>query len=256
MASLELEMLALRRLGGVLLTTSRYAASLGAAAARGRWNRHLAAGHTRGWAVEVCGGLGLRVRVYGKAPEGPVLFVPNHRSYTDIVALASVVPCTFLAKSEVASWPLLGQAAAAGGTLFVQRGSKQSRCASRVAVAKALRAGVSVVVFPEGTSTGGPDVLPFRKGIFDVAASEGVSVVPVAIHYEAPEMAWVGDDTFVAHFQRVFRRPSHQVELHFGPALTGSDSERLRQEAWSWCRNRVQRLCGAEPHQEEYHAHL
>lgn len=239
-----------RRTQALLAITWAHAGALLGKRVAGRWTPTDAARHTQRWSSQLCESLGLRVQVTGQPLNSPCLYVPNHRSYSDVIVVGSALPCTFLAKSQVASWPLLGQAAAAGGTLFVRREARASRRAAREAVARTLLAGVSVVVFPEGTSTDHPSVLPFKPGVFEVATALGVPVVPVAIHYADPEMAWVGDDTFAGHFARVFRTKSHTVQLHFGPPLAESDSQRLRQMAWSWCNDRVASLCAGHTKQE------
>ncbi len=237
--------LASRRVASLVGVTGAEASGLALYSAVGMWSKQTAAARTQTWASELCRRLGLDVTVLGSPADGPALYVPNHRSYTDVIAIASQMPCTFLAKSEVGTWPFFGKAVAVGGTLFVERGSKESRRSAREAIAKTLEAGVSVVVFPEGTSTAEPLVRPFKQGLFQTAADLGVPVVPMALHYKDSDMPWVGDDTFLAHFYRVFGRSQSEVLVHFGPTLREKSAERLRGAAWHWCNCEVRRLCGA-----------
>ncbi len=234
--------LAVRRLGLLAAATSAGMARVLWAAGRRRWSPGLAAREAQRWACRLTEGLGIDVTRHGALPEGPVLLVGNHRSYIDIAALLSLCPASFLAKSELASWPLLGPAARLGNTLFVERESKTSRRAARNAVARRLGEGVPVVVFPEGTTTAGPGLLPFRPGIFATAAEAGITVVPVAVEYHERSHAWVDDDSFIPHFMRVFGAPAVGVEVSFGPALNGRDCDSLRNASWQWIDAELKRL--------------
>lgn len=186
------------------------------------------------WARSVSRVVGLGVEVTGTPPPAGTVLVANHRSYTDIAAIMASVSCAFLAKREVTRWPLLGAAARMGGTVFVARHNAQSRSEALRRLAALLERGHSVVVFPEGTSTRGPTVLPFRPGVFRLAAREGFTVVPVAIDYRYSADAWVGDDTFVGHFVRRFGKPTTPVSVHFGPPCTHRRGEPLRRFAQEW----------------------
>jgi len=121
----------------------------------------------------------------------------------------------------------------------VDRKNPESRQKSRTEVASRLAQGVSVVVFPEGTTTAGPGLKPFRTGSFQGAAGGEIPVVPVAVVYVHREDAWIGDDTFVGHFLRVFSRPRTDIFLAFGPQLRSSETATLQQQAWDWCEARV-----------------
>jgi 1-acyl-sn-glycerol-3-phosphate acyltransferase len=114
------------------------------------------------WHRGCCRIAGLQVRVRG-APEvrGPTLFVANHVSYLDIVVLGSLVDATFVAKSEIAVWPLIGLLARIGRTVFIHR--RAAYCAGQCdALAARLEAGQSLILFAEGTSSDGGRVLPSR----------------------------------------------------------------------------------------------
>ncbi len=201
---------------------------------QGGWSPQFAAKRAQGWAQKLVGDLGIDVRYFGTPPEQPVLFVANHRSYIDIVAILKRVPVAFLAKAELARWPLFGAAARYGNAVFVQRDNRASRRESREALKKILDAGVSVVVFAEGTTFEGPGILEFRRGMFHLAAEAGIPVVPVAVDYADSRDAWVGDDTFLGHFVRVFSKPTIQMTVAFGPTLCGADAEGMRSAAQDW----------------------
>jgi lyso-ornithine lipid O-acyltransferase len=194
----------------------------------------IGARHARAWGRWLLRALGVSPDVRGPVPTNPVLLVPNHRSYLDIPVLLASLPCVFLGKAEVAAWPLIGRGARAAGTLFVNRSSPASRLAARDRIFDALVRGLTVVVFPEGTTSAGPGVLPFRPGSLHVAAQLGVPVVPVAISYSHPDDPWVGETTLLGHFLDRFGDPEVRVAVRFGPTLRDADGRRLRDAAEEW----------------------
>lgn len=198
--------------------------------------------HARRWSNWMLDWMGIRLSVTGSPPSQPVLLVSNHRSYLDVVALASNAPCFFLAKQELLSWPVLGHAVRMGQAVTVQRECADSRGQARSRVADMLGSGLSVAVFPEGTTHAGPGILPFRPGLFHVAAQGGHAVMPVAVEVEREEDAFVGEDSFLSHFMRVFSRPKIEVALAFGPVLQGADPERLRAICAEWISDRLPRI--------------
>ncbi len=197
------------------------------------------------WAGRLIGGLGVDVTYRGSPPSTPVLFAGNHRSYLDILVLAARLPVAFMAKAEIKSWPILGPSAGDLGAIYVKREESSSRHDARDALRQRLEAGVSVVIFPEGTTSRGPGTLPFRHGAFGIAIDNGVPVVPVSIHYEDPALAWIGDDSFLPHFLRVMGRRRHRICVHIGEplhpqpgtsaALLAHDTRNLVQRALETC---------------------
>jgi len=186
------------------------------------------------WAAHLSRAFGIEAVVETPPPAPGALIVANHRSYLDLFATMSLMPITFTAKAELESWPIMGWAARTGGTIFVDRSSPESRDRTREIIRERLDEGLSMAVFPEGTTFEGPGLLEFRPGIFRLAAEGGFPVVPAAIWYEERENAWVGDDTFIGHFLRVFRKPVMRVHVAYGPPITGMDPEELRVQAWTW----------------------
>jgi len=177
---------------------------------------------------------GIKVRVSGTVPSEGVLLVSNHRSYMDVTVLGQWLPVTFLAKEELRSWPLLGFATASANCVFVNRSNPESRKRARETVREHLSGGTSIMVYPEGTSFEGPGLLTLKPGIFQMAAEAGVIVVPVAIEYDDPGDAWVGDDTFIRHFFQAFGKKEIGVALRFGPPMKSSDYETLRTCSREW----------------------
>lgn len=207
---------------------------------------------THEWGRWCARAVGLRVERTGAlaaASLGPALIVANHRSYADVPALAACLPCHFLAKAEVASWPVVGFAAQRSGTVFTTRDDPQSGAAALRELRSRLAHGVSMVIFPEGTTIGGPGIGPFQRGVFGLAAAAGVPVIPVAIEYADAEDAWVepGDASFVPHFLRCFARRAVPVRVAFGPALVMRDGDELRVATERWIRANLRAPAAAAP---------
>lgn len=185
----------------------------------------------RWWSRTACAILRLRVRRSGGPPAPASLLVANHVSWLEVVALSSVTPCGFVAKSEVARWPVIGALAGSAGTLFLRRGSSISAAVATQEAVLRLASGRSVAVFPEGTSTDGEDVLPFKASFFDAAARLGCDVQPVAVFYpkgaqDSAIAPFIGDDEFFPHLLRVLAEPEVIIQLRFAAPMCGHGRER------------------------------
>ncbi len=206
------------------------------AAARTGWRNRM----VRAWGRTMLRTMGGRVRVHG-APLEPIFVVSNHLSYVDIVALASSLPTVFVSKSEVARWPGIGMLARASGTIFVQRENKRDLPKAAGRIADELGRGSGVVLFPEGTSGPGRQLLPFRPSLLDPAARGELEVAFAAVSYQTPEgcppasqaVCWWGDMPFGGHVTRLLRLPYFEAEIRFGPEpLRGSDRKDLSSRLW------------------------
>ena len=153
--------------------------------------------------------LGIRYRVRGRPMTGRGAIVANHSSWLDIFALNACQNVYFVAKSEVAGWPGIGWLARATGTVFINRDPRQAREQNELFQARLL-AGHKLLFFPEGTSTDGLRVLPFKSTLFAAFYSHGLEHVmriqPVSVIYHAPKggaahfYGWWGDMPFQNHF--------------------------------------------------------
>ena len=165
--------------------------------------------------------LGLRMQVWIQSHTAPLL-VCNHVSYLDIIVLAAARPVRFVAKSEVRSWPWFGWLAQCAGTLFIKRDHRRSLPDSNRQLADLARQVGSLVMFPEGTSSDGQTVLPFRSSLLAGAAAENLSVLPVWIGYELPdgdvtqEVCWWGEMTLVPHLWRLLGYKEIISTVRFG----------------------------------------
>lgn len=136
----------------------------------------------QGWSKGLLWVLGIRWRWDGALPPGG-LVVANHISFIDIFALNGVMPACFVSKDEVAHWPLIGWLCRHTDTLFLERGSRTAAQRARENLVAHLAAGKRVVLFPEGTTSRGADVLPFHSALLQAAIDAGTPVTPVALRY-------------------------------------------------------------------------
>lgn len=187
--------------------------------------------------------VGLKLRTYGvPVTEGAVLYVANHVSYLDIPVISRIVTGTFVAKAEVSGWPLFGYAARITGTIFINRIGAEAK-AQREELVRRLAGGEHLIVFPEGTSTDGSSVAPFKSSLFSLAEHPALRdrliIQPLSIAYTrtrdgAPLVgplralyAWFGEGTLAPHMARLLGAPGGEVELRFlAPIRAGADTNR------------------------------
>ncbi len=186
--------------------------------------------------------LNIRVTYHGEIPGHKGIIMSNHRSYIDGVLIPSRIPYVVVAKSQVRSWPVVGQACRALKVIFVDRDSMESRRNTRITIKERLAEGLSVLIFPEGTTHMGPDILPFKPGMFNTCAEGGFGIIPAAIEYQNRDMAWIGTDTFVPHFFRAFSHRVVRVSVGFGKTITGTDSQEIRMKTEQWVSNETARF--------------
>lgn len=177
------------------------------AGARSPWPRRFLRGVGRA--------AGMRVRVSGEPLSGGVLFVANHMSWLDIMILAGASGTAFVSKEEVGRWPVIGWLARLNHTVFVARSDRSAVRDQADSLRAALERGQPVALFPEGTTDGGTEVLPFRASLFAslFPPIPEVKVQPVAIDYGAAggEIAWVGREGAGANVKRVLSRAGTAV---------------------------------------------
>ncbi len=177
------------------------------------------------WLQEACIGvlksLGITWKVDGQPPRLG-LVVSNHLSYLDIPIISAAMPCFFVAKMEVGGWPIFGKAARSGGTIFLDRSSLASAVSAADLISERLKLPVPVLLFPEGTSTDGAEVLRFHSRLIDPATSVGAPITATAIRYvieggvEERELCWYGDEPFATHLWKVLGVAGFSAHLHFG----------------------------------------
>lgn len=164
------------------------------------------------------------------------LIVSNHLSYLDILVFSTATPCVFVSKAEVANWVIIGQYARRAGTVFVHRHDRTDAARANVSIAASLRNRVPVVLFPEGGTTNGHEVLRFHASMLQPAIEEGETVTPCAIAYELQdgsveqEICWWGNMPLLAHALNLLGKRTIQARIVFGePLLATGDRKQLSQ---------------------------
>lgn len=176
--------------------------------------------------------LGLRFRCIGPAPEAGLL-VTNHLSYLDIIMLAALRPCVFVSKKEVSDWPIFGICAQLGGTIFVDRSHRCDVAGVSLQMREVLAEGLLIVLFPEGTSSGGASVLPFKSALIEPALRLGCPVTAAAIGYSiekgsvSEEICFWRDMSLLPHLLKVFAMPSIRAELRCGISRPRSGGRKM-----------------------------
>ncbi len=187
----------------------------------------------------VCKLLGIRVHLSGApiAP-GPVLLVSNHISWLDIPILASIAPLSFVAKNEVATWPFISWLAKLQRTVFIDRTRRSSVAQTRGQILDRLTAKERVILFAEGTSSDGNQVLPFKSSLFaaiEPSESNGaghlvqtVAIVYTRVHglpmncQQRPAVAWYGDMDMLSHAWGVLKLGPLDVQVRLGEPVAMS----------------------------------
>jgi 1-acyl-sn-glycerol-3-phosphate acyltransferase len=172
--------------------------------------------------------LDIRSQVEGQPPACG-LVVSNHLSYLDIIIISATMPCFFVAKMEIVGWPFFGRAARSGGTIFLDRSSLASATTVAEQITERLELPVPVLLFPEGTSTDGAQVLRFHSRLIEPAITAGAPITAAAIRYvieggvEERELCWYGDEEFITHLWKVLGVKGFAAQLHFGEPRIYSD---------------------------------
>jgi 1-acyl-sn-glycerol-3-phosphate acyltransferase len=168
-----------------------------------------------------------RVRTSGPMPTSGLL-VCNHLSYVDILVLASLTPAVFVAKREVKSWPVFGWFATLAGTLFVERERRTQVGLTTNEIQSALDQGALVVLFPEGTSSGGETVLPFKSSLLEPATHQTNSLFAGLIQYQiedgdvSEEVCYWKDMTLLPHLINLFSKRTIHATVRFKQLREGS----------------------------------
>ncbi len=162
---------------------------------------------------------GIEVELVGRLPQGPAVVVANHLGYIDPMVLCSLLPCSAIAKHEIAGWACIGQPLVRLNVKFVRRGSPASGARVLLSCLRTLQHGVSVLNFPEGTTSRG-GLLPFHRGAFWLAQRTGLPVVPIGMDFEDLGLCWVDDEAFLPHYFKLWTsRGRRKVRVSVGEPL-------------------------------------
>jgi 1-acyl-sn-glycerol-3-phosphate acyltransferase len=188
-------------------------------------------------------GMGIEIDVVGRFPErGSV--ISNHLSYVDIVVFAALHPCVFVAKAEIAEWPVVGWMTTMSGTVYVARGHGGSAMKARRGMQDTVDAGLPVVFFPEGTTTNGRQMLKFHSGLLAQAMQGGAPVTAAHMRYSlgaengpgvsvADDVCYWGDRNMLAHIFTFLGLRGVRAEVRFadGPIAFSSDGVHRKKAA-------------------------
>jgi len=195
-----------------------------------------------GWARASARIMGLTINVRNRPPTAPFLLISNHLSYIDVVILACLLNCAFVAKSEVARWPVLGFICGNLDTIFINRKSKRDLLRTMSTAEATLNRGLGLVLFAEGTSTGGGRPQPFKSSLLEFAARRRLPVHYASIGYVAPpgeqpaeeSVCWWGSMTFPGHLFGLLQLSEFEANLTFGPEpIINEDRRVLAAQLWS-----------------------
>jgi lyso-ornithine lipid O-acyltransferase len=192
------------------------------------------------WLQQICRRVGrifrLEIQFDGAIP-GCGLLVCNHVSYMDILVLVSLAPAVFVAKREVKSWPVMGLLARLGGTVFINRQRRTHVGEVNDEIQAALDDSALVVVFPEGTSSDGRDVLPFKSSLLEPATQQKHPLTVGRVRYTLADggddeaVAYWGDAVFFTHLLELLSRDKVRASVRFAPVTDhGNDRKELAQQ--------------------------
>ena len=190
----------------------------------------------------MCAILSVQRDVDGPIPrDGAFLVASNHLSYLDILVLGSLYPTLFLAKREIASWPVFGFVARGAGTLFVDREQVRDVVRAGREMSDRLELGIPVTIFPEGRSSRGTEILPFQPSLLEPAARGGIPCWAASISYETPgserapsrTICWHDSESLLTHFPRLIGLRHVIAHVRFAPLpVTSNDRKALASALW------------------------
>lgn len=187
-------------------------------------NAHQRGRVIRWWCRRLLSCFNIKVKVFGTPPDHTTqrtMFVANHISWSDIHALNSIIPVRFIAKLEIKSWPVFGYLVTKSGTLFINRTIRKDAARIVEMTTDSLKQSENVCFFPEGTTTDGTHVMPFKSSIIQAAIDANASLWPLTIYYPTTDgqpnltMAYAGETTMIESMDQILRLRYPVVELHF-----------------------------------------
>jgi 1-acyl-sn-glycerol-3-phosphate acyltransferase len=190
---------------------------------------------------------GMKVEIIGERPKPPFFLVANHLSYSDIPLIRSILECVFVAKREIEGWFAAGRIVGDMANIYVDRGNRRDIPHAGTEILARLDEGEGVVVFPEGTSTKGEEVLPFNSSFFEFAAKTDLPIHYASISYRvdvpgknaSEYICWWDDTSFAAHLFRLFQLRECTAVVTFGcQTVVDSNRKMIAKELWKRVNNK------------------
>jgi 1-acyl-sn-glycerol-3-phosphate acyltransferase len=214
---------------------------------------------SRRWSAALLQMLGVQLRLGGAPVPNGALLVANHVSWLDVLVVNSVCPATFVSKHEVGDWPAVGLLLARSGTILLRRGCGRAAKKAVDAIGALLSAGRTVAIFPEGTTSNGSHVLPFRPALFQAAVDQQRAVQPLTLSYHDARgepcraAPFIGETHFLQSLRRIALAPRIVARVRILPAQSArpapAQSARglARRRLAARCRRLIlEQLCGQQ----------
>lgn len=205
-------------------------------------NRHRKSRLVQWWCGRLLAAFNIKVVASGKVPNSglqlnKVMFVANHISWSDVHALNSIVPVRFIAKSEIRHWPIFGYLVRQANTLFIDRNLKKDAKRIMDAAVESLRNGDNLCFFPEGTTTNGTMILPFKSSLIQAALEAEALIWPIAIRYPDTQnnfntgVAYAGETSLTESMLNILSQQQPVVHLHFLEPVAAETAAKLNRQA-------------------------
>lgn len=204
-----------------------------------RWGRTWRLFIFRNWSRWMALVMGMKITVQGRPPHAPFFLVTNHLSYMDIVLLAAQAECVFISRHDVASWPVVGHLTTGMRTVYIDRGLRKEILRVHRALDEALARGEGIVLFAEGTSSAGAEVLPLKPALLELAVARKQPISYASLSYRTPHgempahlaVCWWADMAFASHVLNLLKVKRFEATLAFGEeTLLESDRKVLAEK--------------------------
>ena len=208
------------------------------------------------WSRFVVRMAGVRLRIVGE-PARHGLLVSNHMGYIDVLVLGSIVPTVFVSKAEVKDWPVFGWLTRIAGTIFVNRENRMATANVAAQMHERMEEGLMVLFFPEGTSSDGEKILPFRTSLFEAPVRAEAEIWTCCVRYTIPgegrdavrkKVAYWGNMSFGPHMMKLFTLKTIEAVVEYSPvAIRTEDRKDAARRSEELMRGMHEELAASEP---------
>lgn len=184
---------------------------------------------------------GMKIEKSGDTYDKPAIYVSNHRSFADPVAICRYVRAAVVAKAEVAQYPIINKGAEVTGVVWVDRQDKDSRAAVRETIAKTVKDGHNVLIFPEGTISTRRHTLPIRPGSFATALAHDIPVIPIAIDFQHPTDMWTIPNVIKQYIHQFWKWRTY-VKIRIGTPIPRGTVEEMVAYTEQWMADQLDEI--------------